>query len=695
MTGSHLTFTERNLKRGVFFYRMIALVNICSSALLIFLFLYALENVKELWWDRFLCLILSVVIFSWGYSKDLEPKRYIRTVKVLFYVQLTILIIAAGRNDFSTFYFMSLFIIQQSYVYCLRSNREVYFFLGYALCLTIISLCYSSEFSGKELSLYIFSSILIALMQLLTSIVKSRFMNDLKMNQGMLRTLVSKADMAVFLTDDTGIIMDSNVRATELFGYEREEMLGKDFKLLRKHYLSEEEIIGAYEELNKNKFWNAVTILIGKSGQEVHVKISVTPIMYGNKRILIYRVIDITAMKENETKLIEAKESAEEAVKAKGQFLAMMSHEIRTPLNGVIATASMLTRTKLDTEQSEYVDTIKKSGQNLLMLINDILDFSKMESGKMTLDPQPSSPDEIVFDVADLLRPYAEEKGITLNVNLSTSGNDNLLIDGLKLKQVLLNLLGNALKFTEKGSVTIRCEKIGMIQETEIIRYVISDTGIGISEDKMHLLFRSFSQVDSSTSRKYGGTGLGLAISQQIVELMGGAISVESMVGEGTTFSFTLKHMRTSPIELEPSSQSQVETSVNDFSKINVLVADDNEINRQVFKYMLDALNINSDIAVDGLQVLARCAEKKYDLIFMDMQMPEMDGIEATRKIRAEIEHQPIIVAVTANSFVEDRERCIKSGMNDFLSKPFDNVQLVSLLQRIFISQSSPVDSAA
>jgi signal transduction histidine kinase/ActR/RegA family two-component response regulator len=472
-------------------------------------------------------------------------------------------------------------------------------------------------------------------------------------------------------------------------------MLGKDFKLLRKHYLSEEEIIGAYEELNKNTFWNAVTILIGKSGQEVHVKISVTPIMYGNKRILIYRVIDITAMKENETKLIEAKESAEEAVKAKGQFLAMMSHEIRTPLNGVIATASMLTRTKLDTEQSEYVDTIKKSGQNLLMLINDILDFSKMESGKMTLDPQPSSPDEIVFDVADLLRPYAEEKGITLNVNLSTSGNDNLLIDGLKLKQVLLNLLGNALKFTEKGSVTIRCEKIGMIQETEIIRYVISDTGIGISEDKMHLLFRSFSQVDSSTSRKYGGTGLGLAISQQIVELMGGAISVESMVGEGTTFSFTLKHMRTSPIELEPSSQSQVETSVNDFSKINVLVADDNEINRQVFKYMLDALNINSDIAVDGLQVLARCAEKKYDLIFMDMQMPEMDGIEATRKIRAEIEHQPIIVAVTANSFVEDRERCIKSGMNDFLSKPFDNVQLVSLLQRIFISQSSPVDSAA
>jgi len=694
MTVSHLTFTERNLRRGVFFYRMIALVNICSSSLLIFLFLFALENVKELWWDRFLCLALSITLFSWGYSKSVEPKLYIRTVKALFYVQVTLLIVAAGRNDFSTFYFMSLFIIQQSYAYCLRSNKEAYYFLVYALGLTLFSLCYISDVTGKELSLYIFSSILIALMQLLTSIVKSRFMNDLKMNQGMLRTLVSKADMAVFLTDDTGVIMDSNIRATELFEYEREELLGKDFKLLRKYYLSEEEIIGAYEELDKNKFWNAVTILISKSGQEVHVKISVTPIMNGNKRILIYRVIDITSMKENETKLIEAKESAEEAVKAKGQFLAMMSHEIRTPLNGVIATASMLTKTDLDTEQSEYVDTIKKSGQNLLMLINDILDFSKMESGKMILDPQPCTPDEIVFDVADLLRPYAEEKGISLNVNFNAYGNDALMIDGPKLKQVLLNLLGNALKFTEKGSVTIRCEKIGMIQEKEIIRYVVSDTGIGIPEDKMHLLFRSFSQVDSSTSRKYGGTGLGLAISQQIVELMGGAISVESMVGEGTTFSFILQHKRAedSPIEEVATINQSAEV---DFSKYKVLVADDNEINRQVFKYMLDSLKIDSDVAVDGFQVLEKCADKNYDLIFMDMQMPGMDGLEATMKIREDQKHQPLIIAVTANSYIEDREKCIDSGMNDFLSKPFDNQQLMTLLLRVFSNKSPSVDSAA
>lgn len=694
MNASHLTFTERNLKRGIFFYRMIALVNVCSSALLIFLFLYSMEDVKELWWDRIVCFTLSIYIYALGFSEKIEPKKYIRLVKILFYVQITQLVIAAGRNDFSTFYFMSLFVVQHSYVYCLRTNKEVYYYLGYSLGLTVFSILFISNIPTKDISLYVFSSALIALMQLLTSVVKSRFINDLKMNQGLLKTLVSKADMAVFLTDDTGIILDSNTRATELFGYEREELLGKDFKLLRKYYLSEKEILDAYEELDKNKFWNAITVLISKNNEELHVKISVAPVMNGQKRILIYRVIDITAMKQNEGKLIDAKERAEDAVKAKGQFLAMMSHEIRTPLNGVIATASMLTRTDLDGEQSEYVDTIKKSGQSLLMLINDILDFSKLESGKMTLDPQPGKPDEVVYDVADLLRPYAEEKGLQLKVNIDTRQSTDLFFDGPKLKQVLLNLLGNALKFTHHGSVTLRMETVGTLQDSIKIRYVVSDTGIGIPEEKMHLLFQSFSQVDSSTSRRYGGTGLGLAISQQIVEMMGGNISVESMLGEGTTFSFTIDIPKaTEQVILK---NEEPESSVElDFSKLKVLVADDNEINRQVFKYMLDMMGMESDLAVNGIQVLELCEQFKYDLIFMDMQMPEMDGLEATRALRDKMSHQPVIVAVTANTYSDDRDECIKAGMNDFLSKPFEHSQLNQLLGRLFGKSKSSVDSAA
>jgi len=425
--------------------------------------------------------------------------------------------------------------------------------------------------------------------------------------------------------------------------------------------------------------------------------------MNGSKRILIYRVIDITAIKENETKLIEAKEKAEEAMKAKGQFLAMMSHEIRTPLNGVIATASMLARTDMNSQQSEYVDTVRKSGQSLLMLINDILDFSKLESGKMMLDPQPGKPEEIVFEVGDLLRPYAEEKGIALKVEMTSTNNELLLMDAPKLKQVLLNLIGNALKFTHKGTVNVCLETVGVLQDKVKMRYTVSDTGIGIPEDKMHLLFQSFSQVDSSTSRKYGGTGLGLAISQQIVEMMGGSISVESMVGEGTKFSFVISHPISTDQEVVSPTIQDEPTAEIDFSKYKVLVADDNEINRQVFSYMLNLINVDADMATNGIEVIEFCKQSEYDIIFMDMHMPEMDGIEATRIIRQDQRHQPVIIAVTANviiavtanSYHDDRKRCIDAGMNDFLSKPFDNIQLTSILHRIVTAGPTYRDSAA
>lgn len=674
---------------------MIALVNICCSVLFIFLFLFALEDVNELWWDRLLCLALSIAIYMRGFSEKASAKKYILSINLLFYLQTAFLIFAAGRNDYSTFYFMSLFLVQQSYVYCLRTNREVYYYLSYSFLLIVFSLCLLSNLSSKNLTLFVFSCFLISMVMTLAAVVKSRFLNDMNMNQGLLKTLVSKADMAVFLTDDTGIITDSNTRATELFGYEREELLGKDFKLLRKYYLSEQEILNAYEELDKNKFWNAITVLMTKSGHELNVRISVAPVMNGSRRVLIYRVIDITAMKQNEAMLIEAKEKAEDAVKSKGQFLAMMSHEIRTPLNGVIATASMLAKTHLDNEQMEYVDTVRKSGQSLLMLINDILDFSKMESGKMALDVLPNKPEEIIYEVTDLLRPYAEEKGIRLNVNIrDRSNSESLMLDGLRLKQVLLNLLGNALKFTDKGSVTIECEKVGSMHDVQAIRYTIKDTGIGIPEDKLHLLFQSFSQVDSSTSRRYGGTGLGLAISQQIVEMMGGVIGVESMEGQGTTFSFVLSH----PVAGEfvsPTPEKEIIASEFDFSNLNILVADDNEINRQVFKYMLNGFQIESDTAVNGFEVLEWCSNKKYDIIFMDMQMPGMDGLEATRRIRNEHKHQPMVVAVTANAYADDREKCIESGMNDFLSKPFDLSQLSELMGRLMARKTPGVDSAA
>lgn len=678
----NLTFTQSNSMRGIFFYRMVALVNMCSSFLLILLFLYGLNGVVELWWDRVLSFILSVVVYAWGFSSRVDTKHYVQVVKCLIYLQITHLALVAGWNDFMTFYFISLAMVQQAHVYCMRTRREIYFYLGYTQIITLVSIMAISHISPEQSVLYIFYSIALAVLQLIAGLVKDRFMRDMKMSQRLLKNLISKVDMAVFLTDDTGLIIDANTRATELFGYERVEFIGKDFKLLRKYYLSESEILNAYNELDKNNFWNAVTILLTKDGREIDVKVSVAPIISGDQRLLTYRVIDITDTKDFEKRLIEAKERAEEAVKVKGQFLAMMSHEIRTPLNGVIATASILSRTEMNNEQVEYVETIKKSGGSLLMLINDILDFSKMESGKMELSPVSDNPVNVVYDIADLLRPYAEEKGIRLKVDVNLDNSENLLLDTPRLKQVLLNLLGNALKFTEHGSVSLKVELIGQLPESVNLRYTVSDTGIGIPEEKMHLLFQSFSQVDSSTSRKYGGTGLGLAISQQIVQLMGGTISVKSVVNEGTVFSFTLNHPFAIETKSSPS-KHQIEVESYDFSGYHALVVDDNEINRQVFKFMLDGMNFKVDMATNGLDAIEKCTYNKYDIVFMDMQMPEMDGIEATTRIRMLKVIQPCIVSVTANSGQDDKKRCLDAGMNHFLPKPFELSELTLVLQDI------------
>ncbi len=688
MLSSNLTFTQSNSTRGIFFYRMIALVNVCFSAVLIILFLFILDDVKELWWDRILCLVLSTVIYRWGFSKNVMPKKYISAVKFLFYLQIVQMVFAAGRNDFSIFYFMGLFLVQQSFAYCLRTNREAYFFVGFSLGLSLLNIYWISDIPNNHENLYAFIVAVIAGLTLMTCIVKSRFLNDMKMNQHLLKLMLAKTDMAIFLTDDTGLIIDTNMAATHLFGYIREELVGRDFQLLRKHYLTAPEVKKAYEELDKNLFWNAETILLSKNGTEVATRISVAPIMNHNRRVLVYRVIDITEMKENEQKLIEAKRKAEEAAMAKGQFLAMMSHEIRTPLNGVIATASMLSRTDLDKNQMEYIETIKRSGKNLLALINEILDYSKMENGKMDLDPQSCRLDDMLYDIVELFRSYADDKGVELVANLKLQHSGNYFTDGLKLRQVLLNLTGNALKFTEHGRVTIDVESIGFNKNIESVRYTVTDTGIGIAEDKIHLLFQSFSQVDASTHRKFGGTGLGLAISQQIVQLMGGEIEVVSTYGKGTSFTFVLNHEIIAK-EDSATQQDVVIDDAKDFTQMKVLVVDDNEINRLVFKYMLDTLQIQSDFAENGQEAIDYVRQHAVDIVFMDVQMPVMDGLEATANIRALRVAQPYIVAVTANAFAEDRDKCHEAGMDGYLSKPFEMEQLISILNQYLSLESA------
>lgn len=691
----HGTLSQTNSGRGIAFYKIMALAVVLSNIIFGALYLFVLSSGNELFWDRLVICIFGILVFLHGHSSKISTSRYAALVSVLFYVNTTHVIWTVAYNDFDGFYFLSLFIITQACAYSLRDERATFWYLLYMCVMTFAGLLIFSDTDSRLTSSYAVIIILISVLQYLASRIKCKFMRDMKMNQEMLQSLISKSEDAVFLTDMNGNIFDVNFRVTELFGYDRNEIINRDFKILRKNTLKENDIESGLSELELKKFWTTEAILIKKDRKEFPVRISITLIKSAMKKYLVYRVLDITSVKENEAKIIEARDRAEEAVLAKGQFLAVMSHEIRTPLNGVIATASLLQQTELDVEQEEYSSTIKKSGQSLLMLINDILEFSKMESGKMLLDPQFSRVDEAIFDVADLLRPHAESKGVKLEVNLSSNVPQFMMFDGYRLKQILFNLVGNAIKFTDHGKVEISIECKQILHDEVTLLFKVIDSGIGIPKEKMHLLFQLFSQIDSSTSRKYGGTGLGLAISKQLVDLMGGHFEVDSNEGIGTTFSFYIKGKVTNEMEMHHETEALIDMSKIDFHSISVLVGEDNEINRQVMKFILESLNIKSDFAANGELAIEACRNLDYDIIFMDMHMPIMDGLTATKVIRESMVHQPHIVAITANTYEDDRLRCAEAGMNDFLAKPFEPEQMKVLIAKWYLSSGRDVYSAA
>jgi PAS domain S-box-containing protein len=485
--------------------------------------------------------------------------------------------------------------------------------------------------------------------------------------------MVNKTENAVFITDTSGYIFDCNGRAEEVFGFSRNEMLNHDFKMLRVHELTAEEIQDGFMSLRKDNFWSSETTLRRKDGTELIAYISIALLYKDGNQYLVYRVRDITQLKQHEQEIVTAKEAAEQAVVAKAQFLATMTHEIRTPLNGVIGMASVLQNTQLDVVQRDHVDTILKSGQSLMVLINDILDFSKMESGKAKLELAPTSISDCIYEVSDLLRPHAESKGIQLTLDVSDKLPQSVMSDGGRMKQVLLNLIGNAIKFTEKGEVKVCAKLLSISKSQSELQISIKDTGIGIPQEKIGALFNMFSQVDSSTSRKYGGTGLGLAISKQIVDLLNGSIAVSSDEGKGSCFVVTMscelaKDHCTQAAKTQSLSRDEYAEM---FKGVQILIVEDNLINQKVLCYMLEQVGILPHIASNGLEAVEKAGAHDFDLIFMDIQMPEMNGLDATTHIRAMDKRQPTIIAMTANNSEQDRMDCRQRGMDAFISKPF------------------------
>lgn len=502
----------------------------------------------------------------------------------------------------------------------------------------------------------------------------------------LLSILTSLAD-GVLETDTAGKILYANPTAQQLLAIDdlptnAHHLL--DFFTLHQ---TDQTIIENPDQLSNllsqsQGFRDDNALVCHHSASKLAVSFALSPIKQDNLvsgYVITFR--DMSLQKAAEEELRNAKQLAEDAAETKANFLATMSHEIRTPLNGVIGIATLLADTDLDATQLDYVSTLKRSAEVLLSLINDILDFSKMDAGKLTLESIPFAPTALIHDLHSMFQSQFEQKQLKASYHLDDKLPTWLLGDEHRLRQVLINLVGNALKFTEKGEVNVCVKLVGVLGNQCRVRFSVQDTGIGISATAQARLFEAFTQADGSTTRQFGGTGLGLSISKKIIELMHGKLQLASTLGEGSRFFFDIMLTKTdSPISIP--SHATVNTPVSVEGK-KLLLVEDNKINQLVAGKLLEKFGYAYDIAENGIEAVDKASSNHYDAILMDCQMPVLDGFEATKRIRqseqAKSAHTPII-GLTANALEGDREKCLACGMDDFTTKPIKLEELASKL---------------
>lgn len=515
-------------------------------------------------------------------------------------------------------------------------------------------------------------------------------------NEAKVRAILESAFDAIVGMDDAGRIIEWNPRAEEIFGWKKQEALGGRMSelIIPKRYRETHEkglqhfmATGEGPVLNRKIEISALR----KTGEEFPVELSITPLKVDEHYIFTAFLSDITSRKQDEKKLKElnaelekAAGEAKQASELKSFFLANMSHEIRTPINGVIGMTNLVLDTSLSPQQREYIEIIRNSADSLLAIVNDILDLSKIESGKMELEQIEFEVASLVNDVSKSMKLTALQKDLILRTIIPPNLVLNVVGDPGRLRQILLNLIANAIKFTNDGEVIIRALETTSSEKEVTVRFEVEDSGIGISQENLNKLFQPFIQADSTTSRKFGGTGLGLSICHRLVELMRGKIGVSSTENKGSTFWFEVTLLKSQNKHANQIHQFEQDVPAHKIGRI--LVVEDNFVNQKVARAMLEKIGHRVDTVGNGIEALNALEQFPYDVVLMDCQMPEMDGFEATEVIRSKKRNKiPVaipIIAMTANALSGDKDRCLAAGMDDYISKPVNISSLNKILQK-------------
>ncbi|MBF0370775.1 MAG: PAS domain S-box protein [Magnetococcales bacterium] len=541
------------------------------------------------------------------------------------------------------------------------------------------------------------------------SLKKEEADRRIRTNEARLRAILGTALDAVISIDEKGRIMEFNPAAEKLFGYSAEEVIGQEMaaflippEVREQHRQGLDNYLKSGQGRILNSLIEVQALRADGSRIETELAITVVPVAEGQFFFTAY-LRDITERKRMLESLREALSSAQEASQAKSAFLAIMSHEIRTPMNAILGMAELLAESNLTPEQQRHVRIFNRAGESLLTLINDILDLSKIEAGQLEIESVAFDLPQLVRDIVDIFREVASLKGITIDHEIVDPLMHKVIGDETRLRQILFNLMGNAVKFTDEGQVVLKVQPTHRAGEKERLRFSVIDSGIGIPKEKQSTIFAPFTQVDSSTSRRHGGTGLGLAICNNLVEMMGGHLQVKSQPSQGSTFHFTVRLPRVvtaeegvladadilnrvSPLSVSGIPQSQQPAlDLEPIRPMSILLVDDSEDNRVLIQAFLKKEPHRIDMAENGQEALEKLQANTYDLTFMDMQMPVMDGYTATRNYRRWEREKGLksipIIALTAFAMKEDTDRILAAGCDLHLTKPIRKVQLLSVIR--------------